>query len=93
MLYRIGENGEKQILDHTKDIHLDDFDAGTEIYLEVIVTNDGTVPGKDVVELYFTPEYYRGEIEKAEINLLDFAKTSIALAPGESYKATLSFTP
>lgn len=93
LLYCIGENGEKQILDHTKDIHLDDFDAGTEIYLEVIVTNNGTVPGKDVVELYFTPEYYRGEIEKAEINLLDFAKTSIALAPSESYKATLSFTP
>ncbi len=92
-LYYIGENGEKQILDHKKDIYLDDLSADTSIYLDVVVTNEGSVAGKDVVELYFTPEYFRGEIEKAEINLLDFAKTSVALAPGESYKATLSFTP
>ncbi len=92
-LYYIDENNAKLPLDYENEILLDDFDAGTKIYLEVVVTNEGTVPGKDVVELYFTPEYFRGEIEKAEINLLDFAKTSIALAPGESYKATLSFTP
>ena len=92
-LYYFDENSEKQSLDYESDIALDDFDADTKIYLEVVVTNEGSVPGKDVVELYFTPEYFRGEIEKAEINLLDFAKTSVALAPGESYKATLSFTP
>ena len=92
-LYYFDENLEKQPLDYQKDIVLDDFDVSTKIYLEVVVTNEGSLPGKDVVELYFTPEYFRGEVEKAEINLLDFAKTSIALAPGESYKAILSFTP
>lgn len=92
-LYYFDENLEKQPLDYQKDIVLDDFDVSTKIYLEVVVTNEGSLPGKDVVELYFTPEYFRGEVEKAEINLLDFAKTTIALAPGESYKAILSFTP
>ena len=92
-LYYVDENGVKLPLDHQSEIVLNDFDADTEIYLEVVVTNEGTLPGKDVVELYFTPEYFRGEVEKAEVNLLDFAKTSVALAPGESYKATLSFTP
>ena len=92
-LYYVDENDEKQPLDYQDDIILDDFDANTKIYLEVVVTNEGSTAGKDVVELYFTPEYFRGEVEKAEINLLDFAKTSVALAPGESYKATLSFTP
>ena len=92
-LYYLDENNERQALDYTKDISLDDFGPSDRIYLEVVVTNNGDCSGKDVVELYFTPEYIRGEIEKAEINLLDFAKTSVALAPGESYVTTLSFTP
>ena len=74
-LYYFDENLEKQPLDYQKDIVLDDFDVSTKIYLEVVVTNEGSLPGKDVVELYFTPEYFRGEVEKAEINLLDFEKT------------------
>lgn len=53
------------------------------ITVEVKVTNTGDVAGKDVVELYFTPPYYNGGIEKSSVNLLDFGKTSL-LEPGAS---------
>ena len=56
--------------------------------VEVQVTNNGSVAGKDVVELYFTPPYYNGGIEKSSVNLLDFGKTTL-LNPGES--DTVSF--
>ncbi len=59
------------------------------VNLEVTVTNTGSVAGKDVVELYYTPPYYNGGIEKASVNLLDFEKTSL-LEPGAS--ETVSFT-
>ena len=51
-----------------------DFDD-TEYRIQVKVTNTGSAPGKDVVQLYFTPPYYEGGIEKAHVNLLDFVKT------------------
>lgn len=58
--------------------------------VEVKVTNTGaTHPGKDVVQLYFSPPYTKGGIEKSEVVLADFAKTSL-LAPGESETVTLS---
>lgn len=65
--------------------------ADTEIKIDVTVKNDenAKTAGRDVVQLYFTPEYYRGEIEKAHVNLLAFGKTK-PLAPGQSQ--TLSFT-
>lgn len=69
-----------------------DGNKNDEIEVSVIVTNTGDYPGKDVVELYYTPEYIDGEVEKAEVNLLDFAKTSL-LEPGESERLTLTFTP
>ena len=50
----------------------DDADTVT---LQVTVTNTGDVAGKDVVEVYFTPPYTDGGIEKASVNLIDFAKT------------------
>ncbi len=53
---------------------------GAEI--SVRVTNTGSVSGKDVVQLYWTPPY-DGGIEKSAVNLADFAKTKL-LAPGES---------
>lgn len=40
------------------------------------VENAGDVEGRDVVELYGTPPYYRGGIEKSSANLVAFAKTS-----------------
>ena len=53
------------------------------------VKNTGSVAGKDVVEIYFTPPYTNGGIEKAAVNLIDFAKTGL-LEPGAS--ETLSFS-
>jgi len=60
------------------------------ITLEVKVTNTGDYSGKDVVQVYFNPPYYKGGIEKSEVVLADFAKTNL-LAPGESQVLTLSF--
>lgn len=59
------------------------------ITVSVKVTNTGDVAGKDVVELYFTPPYTNGGIEKASVNLLDFAKTDI-LQPKASQTLTLT---
>ena len=62
----------------------------SEISVEVAVTNIGNYPGKDVVELYVTPPYYEGGIEKAHVNLMAFAKT-ILLHPNQTQYLTLSF--
>ncbi|MBN2300269.1 MAG: glycoside hydrolase family 3 C-terminal domain-containing protein [Acholeplasmataceae bacterium] len=53
------------------------------ISLIVKVTNTGDVAGKEVVEIYSQAPYTRGEIEKASVNLVAYAKTDI-LKPGES---------
>ena len=45
--------------------------------------------GKDVVQVYFTPPYTNGGIEKASANLIDFAKTSL-IEPGSSEKIYFS---
>lgn len=56
-------------------------DDGDKIFFEVEVTNTGDTAGKDVVEVYFTPPYNNGGIEKASVNLIDFEKTQL-LEPG-----------
>ncbi len=61
----------------------------SEITVTLSVTNVGEVAGKDVVEIYFTPEYKEGEIEKPHISLVAFAKTGV-INPGE--KQTLTVT-
>ncbi len=63
----------------------------TEITVTVRVKNTGDVAGKDIVELYYTPPYFSGEVEKAEVNLLDFEKTDL-LEPNESQDITFTFT-
>lgn len=63
----------------------------SEFSVKVRVTNTGEHAGKDVVQLYYTPPYYEGEIEKSEINLLAFAKTEL-LQPGQSQLLELNFT-
>lgn len=63
-------------------------DNGENITVDVEVINTGDTVGKEVVELYFTPPYTNGGIEKASVNLVDFAKTEV-LEPGESQ--TVSF--
>lgn len=65
-------------------------DEGDTVKVSVDVTNTGDVAGKEVVELFFTPPYTNGGIEKASTNLLDFAKTG-ELKPGESETVTISF--
>lgn len=66
------------------------LDAGETLSFDVTVKNTGSVPGKDVVEVYYTAPYYVGQIEKAHKVLAGFAKTE-QLAPGESDTVTISF--
>ena len=70
------------------------FDSLTEsngtVTATVTVTNTGDVAGKDVVELYYTPPYTNGGIEKAAVNLAAFDKTDL-LAPGASQTLALTF--
>lgn len=60
------------------------------ITVDVTVTNTGDTPGKDVVQLYYTPPYTNGGIEKSSVNLIAFDKTDL-LEPGASQTLTLSF--
>ncbi|MBR1812271.1 MAG: glycoside hydrolase family 3 protein [Lachnospiraceae bacterium] len=60
------------------------------VTVKVKVTNTGDVAGKDVVEIYYSAPYTKGGIEKSEVVLADFAKTSL-LAPGASETVELSF--
>ncbi|MBR5343249.1 MAG: glycoside hydrolase family 3 C-terminal domain-containing protein [Oscillospiraceae bacterium] len=74
----------------TFDRSIENFkDNGDTVSFDVKITNSGAVAGKDVAEIYFTPPYTNGGIEKASVNLVDFAKTK-TLEPGAS--ETLSFT-
>ncbi len=59
----------------------------TEVKVTVKVTNTGSVTGKDVVQLYSTPPYNNGGIEKASVNLVDFEKTRL-LGAGDSQEIT-----
>ncbi len=61
----------------------------TEVKLTVKVTNTGDVIGKDVVQLYCTPPYTNGGIEKASVNLVDFEKTRL-LGKGDSQEITFT---
>lgn len=57
--------------------------ADDKISVDIKVTNEGEVAGKDVVQLYYRAPYYAGEIEKPHVVLGAFAKTKL-LGPGES---------
>lgn len=63
-------------------------DNGDTVAFDVEVKNTGDAAGKDVVEIYFTPPYENGGIEKASVNLVQFAKTE-EIEPGAT--ATVSF--
>lgn len=58
----------------------------------VRVTNTGSAPGQDVVELYYDPPYNKGGLEKASVNLIAFGKTQQILQPKEHEDITLEFT-
>ncbi|MCA1041823.1 glycoside hydrolase family 3 C-terminal domain-containing protein [Bacillus infantis] len=60
------------------------------IEIKVEVKNTGAAAGKDVVQVYYSPPYSPGGIEKSAINLAAFAKTK-TLEPGESEVLTINF--
>ena len=62
----------------------------TTFTIRVQVTNTGEVAGRDVVQLYCTPPYTPGGIEKASTVLVAYEKTRL-LQPGESQVLTLVF--
>lgn len=66
-------------------------DADGNITVSVKVKNTGSRAGKDVVQVYVQAPYTVGGVEKASVNLVGFAKTSL-LAPGaeETVTATLN---
>lgn len=63
-------------------------DNGDTVSFDVVVKNTGDVAGKDVAEIYYTPPYTNGGIEKASVNLIEFGKTDL-IEPGK--EETLSF--
>lgn len=58
------------------------IDSDASLTVQVRVTNTGDAAGKDVVELYLTAPYEKGEVEKAYVRLLDFEKTE-EIQPGD----------
>ncbi len=60
------------------------------VTVDVLVTNTGSVAGKEVVQAYFSAPYTKGGIEKSHVVLADFAKTSL-LEPGQSETIQISF--
>ena len=60
---------------------------GKSVTVDAVVTNTGSVPGKEVVQLYVAAP--QGVLGKAAKSLCDYAKTK-TLAPGESQTLTLS---
>ena len=56
--------------------------ADGTITVTVEVKNTGDVAGKDVVQLYSTPPYTAGGIDKAAVNLINFEKTGLIKAGG-----------
>lgn len=61
-----------------------------KLSVDVTVTNTGDVAGKEVIQLYDTPPYINGGIEKSSANLIAFDKTEV-LEPGASQTVTLTF--
>ena len=61
-----------------------------KVTVDVTVTNTGDTAGKDVVEVYYSPPYTEGGIEKASANLVGFEKTE-KLEPGASEDVTVEF--
>ncbi|MCF0228258.1 MAG: glycoside hydrolase family 3 protein [Parasporobacterium sp.] len=65
----------------------------TVVSVKVKVTNkeSSLYAGKDVVQVYYTAPYYKGEIEKAQVVLAGYAKTSL-LEPGQSETVEITFS-
>lgn len=61
-----------------------------QIAIVVEVTNSGSRAGKDVVQVYYTPPWSEGGIEKSSKNLVAYQKTS-EIAPGDTETVKLVF--
>lgn len=73
------------------DEKIDDFQMdGEKVKMDVRVTNTGDVPGKDVVEIYYSAPYTPDGIEKSSVVLAGYAKTK-ELAAGESETVSITF--
>ena len=57
--------------------------------VSVDVTNDGSVAGKETVQIYLNAPYFTGEVEKPVVKLVGFGKTDI-LNPGETQTVSIS---
>ena len=66
-------------------------EAEQKVEVIVEVKNTGTVPGKDVIQLYTHAPYKPGGIEKSYYALTAFQKTNI-IEPGEAKDYKLEFT-
>lgn len=64
--------------------------SGDTISFNVKITNDGSVAGKEVVQVYYNPPYTAGGIEKATANLVAFEKTDVIEA-GATQTITITF--
>ena len=71
-----------------KSIYTTGSGAATKVHLQVTVTNTGDVAAKTPVQVYVKPA--EGQVNKAAIQLVTFAKTDI-LEPGETQYLDLSF--
>ncbi|MBR1813361.1 MAG: glycoside hydrolase family 3 C-terminal domain-containing protein [Lachnospiraceae bacterium] len=63
--------------------NVEDWSGKGALDLQVKVTNTGVFAGKDVVEVYAHAPYIKGGVEKSDVVLVGFAKTSL-LRPGQS---------
>ncbi len=70
----------------------DDFDEDSVISVTVEVENTGDVAGKDAVMIFVTTPYMDGEIEKAHVVLVGFAKTPLIEA-GETVEVEIEIDP
>lgn len=61
----------------------------TTLYVPVTVKNTGSVAGKKTVQAYVSAPYTEGEVEKAAVSLVGFAKTDI-IQPGEEQTVVVS---
>ena len=62
---------------------------GKEITVTVDVTNNGSVAGKDVVQLYYTAPYIKNGIEKSAVVLGGYAKTDL-IEPNDTDTVTIT---
>ena len=68
---------------------LTDSTKNDDITVTVDVKNAGDRAGKTVVQLYSTPDYVAGEVEKAAVNLVGYSKSPV-IAAGETKTVTVT---